>query len=257
MKFLIFIFSVVLTVPAFAKLETRLVDYQQGDVTLQGYLASDTQFKGKRPGVLVVHEWMGLNDNAKRRANMLAAMGYIAFAADIYGKGVRPKDGSEAAKMSSGYKANPELLRARVIAGLNTLKAQKNVATDKIAAIGFCFGGTTVLELARSGTPLNGVVSFHGGLASKAELDQPGIIHTKVLALHGADDPYVKHDEVDGFIKEMQKAKADWELVYLGNAVHGFSVLDAGDNTASGYAYSAQADKRAWQDMQDFLKEIF
>src|ERR1700733_7767715 len=154
-----------------AKVRNKLVEYKDGDTVLEGYLAFDDAAKGKRPGILVVHAWMGLDDNARKRADMLAGLGYVAFAADIYGKGVRPKDRDEAGKLAGKYKGDRTLLRGRVTAALAELDKQPNVDTAKTAAIGYCFGGTTVLELARSGAKLSGVVTFHGGLDSPTPAD--------------------------------------------------------------------------------------
>ncbi len=256
MKLLILALT-LMSATAMAKVETKVIEYKEGDVTLEGYLAYDTKFKGPRPGVLVVHEWMGLDGYAKSRTEQLAKLGYIAFAADIFGKGVRPATMDEAAKVSSGYKANPELWRARAVASLATLKAQKNVDGKKIAAIGYCFGGSTVLEFARAGTELNGVVSFHGNFATKLPLKGPGIVKTKVLVLHGANDPFVKQDEYEDFIEEMQKSKADWQMISYGNAVHKFSNPEAGNDPSKGFAYDKSADERSWAAMQTFFKEIF
>src|SRR4051812_21657430 len=170
-----------------AKVRGQLVEYKQGDTVFEGYLAFDDAAKGKRPGILVVHAWMGLDENAKKRADMLAGLGYVAFAADIYGKGVRPKDRDEAGKLAGKYKADRALLRTRVNAGFAELVKHPKVDTTKTAAIGYCFGGTTVIELARSGAAVNGVVSFHGGLDSPSPADGKNI-KAKVLALHGAAD---------------------------------------------------------------------
>ncbi len=248
---------ITLSSAAFAKIETKVIEYKEGNTTLEGYLAYDTKFKGPRPGVLVVHEWMGLDGYAKSRAEQLAKLGYVAFAADIFGKGVRPTTMEDAAKTSGSYKANPELWRARAVAGLETLKAQKNVDGKKIAAIGYCFGGSTVLEFARAGTELNGVVSFHGNFATKLPVKGPGIVKTKVLVLHGANDPFVKEDEYEDFIEEMQKSKADWQMISYGNAVHKFSNPEAGNDPSKGFAYDKSADERSWAAMQAFFKEIF
>jgi len=247
---------VLFTAQAWAKLESKLIEYKEGDTVLEGYLVHDTKFKGARPAVLVVHAWMGLNDYAKRRANQLAELGYIAFAADIYGKGVRPTSMEEAAKTSGSYKANNQLWRARALAGLATLKAQKNVKQDKIAAIGYCFGGSTVLEIARAGTKLNGVVSFHGNFATKMPAKE-GEIQTKILALHGANDPFIKKEEYDAFLTEMIGSKADWQMVSYSNTVHSFTELEAGNDPSKGFAYQAESDRRSWEAMKTFFKEIF
>ena len=173
-----------------AKVHGQLVEYKQGDTVFEGYLAFDDAVKTKRPGILVVHAWMGLDDNAKKRADMLAGLGYVAFAADIYGKNIRPKDRDEAAKLAGKYKADRTLLRAHVNAAYAELVKNPKVDAGKTAAIGYCFGGTTVLELARSGTPVTGVVSFHGGLDSPTPADGKNI-KAKLLVLHGGDDPFV------------------------------------------------------------------
>ena len=159
-------FAVMLSaLSAHAKLVTKIVEYKDGNTVLEGYLAYDDS-KGIKPGVLVVHDWMGLGEDTKKRTELLAGLGYVAFAADIYGKGVRPKDSAEAGKLATQYKSDIKILRGRVSAAFNLLKAQTIVNPSKLAAIGYCFGGTTVLELARSGISLAGVVSFHGGLAT-------------------------------------------------------------------------------------------
>src|SRR5580704_3790066 len=164
-----------LTSSAGAALKTQTVDYKQGDTVLEGYLSYDDAFTGKRPGILVVHEWKGLNGYAKRRADMLAQLGYVAFAADIYGKGIRPQTIAEAGALAGKYKADRALLRARVNAGLDVLKSQPNVDASQLAAIGYCFGGTAVLELGRSGADVKGIVSFHGGLSTPTPQDGKNI----------------------------------------------------------------------------------
>lgn len=239
-----------------AAIETKTVEYRQGDARLVGYLAYPKDAKGSLPGVLVVHEWLGLNDYAKRRADQLAELGYVAFAADIYGDGKIITDTKEAGKLSGSYKKDRPLLRARVAAALATLKAQPGVATDKIAAIGYCFGGTTVLELARSGVNVAGVVSFHGGLDTPAPQDARNI-RAKVLALHGADDPYVPADQVAAFENEMRQGGADWQLIAYGGAVHGFTNPANGSDNSKGAAYNAAADARSWAAMQQFFGELF
>jgi dienelactone hydrolase len=239
-----------------AKVRSKLVEYKDGDVVLEGYLAYDDAAKGKRPGVLVAHAWMGLDDNAKKRADMLAGLGYVAFAADIYGKGVRPKSRDEAGKLAGQYKGDRKLLRARVTAALAELVKQPNVDVARIAAIGYCFGGTTALELARSGAAITGVVSFHGGLDTPTPDDAKNI-KGKVLVLTGAADPSVKPDAIVAFGKEMTDAGVDWQVVAYGGAVHCFTHADAGNDPSKGCAYDAKADKRSWQAMRDFFDELF
>jgi dienelactone hydrolase len=238
-----------------AAIHTETVDYQQGGTTLEGFLAYDDSISGKRPGVLVVHQWLGLTDYEKRRATMLAQLGYIAFCADIYGKGVRPKDVSEAGGQAGKYKSDRALLRARVNAGLDVLKKNELVDTKRVAALGYCFGGTTVIELARSGADLNGVVSFHGGLDSPTPADGKNI-KCKVLALAGADDPFQKPEDLTAFESEMRDNKVDWQIVFYGGAVHAFTQPDPGFVNA-GAKYNEKADKRSWEAMKDFFGEIF
>ena len=238
-----------------AAIETKAVEYQQGDTRLVGYLAYPKEAKGPLPGVLVVHEWLGLNDYAKHRANQLAELGYVAFAADIYGDGKVVADPKEASKLSGSHKKDRPLLRARAAAALATFKAQPGVAPDQIAAIGYCFGGTTVLELARSGANVAGVVSFHGGLDTPAPQDAKNI-RAKVLALHGADDPYVPADQVAAFENEMRQGGVDWQLVAYGGAGHGFTNPANGSDNSKGAAYNAAADARSWAAMQQFVGEL-
>ena len=249
--------TVIPVAAAQAKIVTKTVEYQEGGQTLEGFLAYDDAARGKRPGVLVVHEWNGINDHTRQAARDLAALGYVAFAADIYGKGVRPSDpkasGAEATKYRGGDRKN---FRARLAAGLAELKKDPRVDGAKLAAIGFCFGGTGVLELARSGADVRGVVSFHGGLDSPAPADGKRI-KARVLALHGADDPYVAAKDLEAFEKEMRDAKIDWTLVKYGGAVHSFTNPAAGNDPSKGAAYDEKAAKRAWDEMKQFLTEIF
>ncbi|BCS54619.1 dienelactone hydrolase family protein [Geobacter sp. SVR] len=256
MKYLFLVLTMIgLAANAEAAVKTQVIEYKQGDTLLEGYLAWDDAEAGKRPGILVVHEWTGLGPYVKKRAEMLARMGYVAFAADIYGKGVRPTQ-AEAAKVAAIYKDDRNLMRERAKAGLETLKAQKQVDRNRLAAIGYCFGGTTVLELARSGADLKGTVSFHGGLATPNSADAKNITG-RVLALHGADDPFVKADEVAAFQDEMRTAGVDWQLNIYGGAVHGFTNPEAGNDNKKGAAYNEKADKRSWEAMKVFFREIF
>lgn len=241
---------------AHAEVKSRTVEYKQGETVLEGYLAWDDTVKGKRPGVLVVHEWTGLGTYAKKRADMLAQLGYVAFAADVYGKGVRPKSPQEAGAEAGKYKGNRALFRARLEAALAELKKIDLVDPKRIAAIGYCFGGTGVLELARSGADVAGVVSFHGGLDSPAPADGRNI-KGKVLALRGADDPFVPEADVAAFEREMRDAGVDWQLVSYGGAVHAFTNPDAGNDNAKGAAYNARADRRSWEAMKTFFHEVF
>ena len=252
------LFAFILATKAHEGIHTESIEYKEGDATLEGYLAYDETIKGVRPGVLIVHEWWGINDYIKRRTEQIAQLGYVAFAADIYGKGIRAKTPQEAMALAGKFRSGNDrnLLRARATAGLDVLKKDLHVDPKRIAAIGYCFGGTTVLELARSGADLAGVVSFHGGLATPNPDDAKNI-RTKVVALSGADDPSVKPDQVIAFEDEMRKAGIDWYLVSYGNAVHGFTNPENGSDNSRGAAYNEKADKRSWEVMKDFFGEIF
>lgn len=235
-----------------ADLVKKTVEYKDGDALLEGYLVYDNASQVKRPGILVVHEWMGLNDYAKSRADQLAQLGYVAFAADIYGKGIRPSTPAEAGAEAGKYKSNRPLLRERVLAGLDQLKAAPNVNTSKLAAIGYCFGGTAVLELARAGADISDVVSFHGGLSKGDVASLP--IKARILALHGADDPFVTPAEVADFEKEMASTGTRYQLIKYPGAVHGFTNPN---NTGQipGALYNAAADKASWEEMKKLFKE--
>ena len=248
--------ALVWSASAQAALRTQVVEYKQGDTVLEGYLAYDDVFTGKRPGVLVVHEWTGIGPYVKNRTEQLAKMGYVAFAADIYGKGVRPQNPEEAGAEATKYRSNRSLLRDRANAGLEVLQQQTQVDPKRIAAIGYCFGGGTVLELARSGANLAGVVSFHGNLDTPSPEDAANI-KAKVLVLHGADDPLVPDEQVQAFKAEMQQADINWQLVSYGEAVHSFTNPGAGTDPSTGVAYNRVADRRSWEDMKQFFAEIF
>jgi dienelactone hydrolase len=241
---------------ASAGIHTEEIDYKHGDTVLQGYLAYDDAAAGKRPGVLVIHEWTGHNPYARKRAEQLAGLGYVAFALDMYGKGVLAKDAKEASQKADVFKKDRALMRARAAAGLDVLRKQDRVDPKKVAAIGYCFGGTTALELARGGADLAGVVSFHGALDTPNPADARNI-KGKVLVLHGADDPFVPPDQVAAFEKEMHDANVDWQLVKYGGAVHSFTNPGAGSDVKLGAAYNKAADQRSWEAMKVFFNELF
>jgi dienelactone hydrolase len=203
----------------------------------------------------VVHEWTGLEDYSKRRAEQLAGLGYVAFAADIYGKGVRPRTVAEASAEAGKYRADRRLMRARARAGLDALKGSPGVDPSKTAAIGYCFGGGTVLELARSGAELKGVVSFHGNLDTPDPKDASNI-KARVLVLHGGADPFVPFPQVEAFEAEMEAAKVDYQLMVYGGAQHSFT-NPASDGKLTGALYDARADARSWAQMQSFFASLF
>ncbi|MDP2653598.1 MAG: dienelactone hydrolase family protein [Candidatus Omnitrophota bacterium] len=243
-----------LTAQAAIKEET--VEYKQDETVLEGFLAYDDAVEGKRPAVVIVHDWMGPGDFSEAKARDLAQMGYLALAADIYGQGVRPKDAEEAGKQAGMYKSDRALLRERAKAAYELLKGHPLAEEGKLAAMGYCFGGTTVLEMARAGLDLAGVVSFHGGLQTPSPAE-PGTVTAGILVLHGADDPHVPAEEVAAFQGEMTAAGADWQLMSYSGAVHAFTNPAAGNDNSKGAAYNEKADRRSWEAMQLFFNEIF
>jgi dienelactone hydrolase len=238
-------------------LRTEDIEYRDGSLTLRGLLACDETVEGKRPGILVVHEAWGLGDHAMDRARMLAELGYVALAADMYGDRRMAGDLPAAMELIGELRTDPAKLRARAGAAVAALKAQPNVDGSKLAAIGFCFGGTVVLELARGGADLKGVVSFHGGLQTMAPAE-PGAVTPKVLVCTGADDPMIPSAQVVDFETEMRGAGADWQVISYGGTVHSFTNPDAGKTVKlDGVAYNALADQRSWAAMRAFFDEIF
>jgi dienelactone hydrolase len=238
--------------PAMAEIKTQTVLYKDGATVLEGYVAYDDSVKGPHPGVLVVHDWTGLQDYAKTRAKQLAELGYTAFAADIYGQGVRPTDPADCGKEAGKYKGDLPLYRRRLSLALEQLQAQTGVDAQHLGAIGYCFGGTGVLELARSGAPVKAIVSFHGGLGTTLPA-QPGKVAADVLVCHGADDPFVKPAEVDAFKAEMKAAGAKMEFIAYPGAVHSFTKPEAGNDPSKGQAYNEAADKGSWKAMKEFF----
>ena len=235
---------------------SKPMEYKQGDSVLEGLSVYDDAIQGKRPAVLVVHQWKGLGDYEKKRAEMLARLGYNVLAADIYGKGIRPQTPQAAGAEAGKYKNDPALLRARVRAASEVLARHELTDPKRMAAIGYCFGGTAVLELARSGADIAGVVSFHGGLSTPSPADGKNI-KAKVLALHGADDPHVSPKEVAAFEDEMRQGGVDWQLIAYGGAVHAFTDWNAGTDNSKGAAYNERADRRSWEAMKQFFAELF
>jgi len=247
---------ILFTAPGFAAIQSKLVTYSLGATELEGYLVYDDKYKEPRPGVLVFHEWMGINEFIKKQATEIAKMGYVAFAPDIYGKNARPQNQQQAAQASSIYKNNRELMRKRAQQGLNELRATGLVNPKKIVAMGFCFGGTCALELARSGANLAGTVSFHGNL----DTPQPALaknIRGPVLVLHGADDPFAPKAQVADFEKEMKAASINYQVILYPKAVHAFTNPDAGNDPKTGAAFNPSATRKAWGEFKNFLRKVF
>ncbi|MGH8671877.1 MAG: dienelactone hydrolase family protein [Burkholderiales bacterium] len=244
---------------AFAKLIGEPVEYRANGLVMNGYLAYDSALKGKRPGVLVVHEWWGHNEYARKRARMLAGLGYTALAVDMYGGGKHTHHPDDAGKFAGEALKNLSVAKARFDGARRVLQKHPSVDARRIAAIGYCFGGTVVLEMARAGENLEGVVSFHGNLGT-AHPAEKGAVKAKVLVLNGADDPFVTQPQIDGFKKEMEAAGADYKFISYPGAKHSFTNPDA-DKFAAEFnmplAYNAEADQKSWAEMQVFFNRVF
>jgi dienelactone hydrolase len=249
--------AVMVSVAAAApvSVKSKTVDYKIGDETFEGLFVYP-QAKGKVPGVLMVHNWLGITDETKRQAERMAKLGLAVFAVDVYGKGIRAKGPQDAAPLAGTYKNNRKLFRARLLRGLEVLREQKDVDPTKIVAAGYCFGGTGVLELARAGADVAAVVSFHGGLDSPNPDDGKNI-KTRVVVLQGADDPFVKPSDIAAFQDEMRKHHVDWEMAVYGGAVHGFTDTTAGNDPKAGMAYNKNADERSFEVFTDLIGDLF
>jgi dienelactone hydrolase len=246
---------VLLASNAMGAIKTQLIEYKHGDLVLEGFLAYDDATTAKRPGIVVVHEWWGNNDYSHHRAEQLAQLGYAAFAIDMYGKGKVTTDPAKATEWSNAVKGDFKTALARAQLGFDQLKSQPMVDATKMSAIGYCFGGSVVLHMARNNFPLAGVVSFHGDLSPGPT--PAASIASKILVCHGADDTFVPQTAVTSFIEEMKKANANYQINEYSGSVHAFTNPDAGKFNIPGIAYNKQADERSWKAMQDFFKEIF
>ena len=241
---------------AIAEIVRIPVDYRQGDTHLEGLLVYDNSITTPRPGVLVFPEWWGLNDYPKQRAQQLAQLGYVAMAADMYGDDKVTDSAPEATKLMTGVKGDLDLLRGRAQAALDVLAKDSHVDASRIAAIGYCFGGTVALELARSGAPIIGVVSFHGGLDTARPGDAANI-KGKILVCTGGDDAFVPPSQVQAFEDEMRQGHVDWQVLVYGGAHHAFTNPAADSHHIPNIAYNADADRRSWAAMKGFFEEIF
>jgi dienelactone hydrolase len=240
---------------AHAEVKTKAIEYKDGDTVLTGVLAWDDAATGKRPGVLVVHEWWGLNDYAKSRAEKLAAEGYVAFALDMYGDNKVTKHPEEAGTWMKQITGNIETWTRRAQLGLDVLKSQDSVDASKTAAIGYCFGGATVMQMAYAGADVDAVASFHGSLPPAPE--SVTSIGPRVLVAHGRDDAFIPADRIDAFQKGLDRAKAKWEMTIYSGTRHGFTNPGAGEYGMDNLAYNETADKHSWASMMRLFGEVF
>lgn len=258
-KLLPILFLILFSLPAWAEIQTREIIYQVNDSEFTGYLAYDDSIKGKRPGVLVVHEWWGHNEYARKRARMLAELGYTAFALDMYGSGKLADHPDSAKAFMQAVTGNFEVMKARFMAGLNILKEQSTVDDERIAAIGYCMGGGISLGMARAGVDIAGIVVFHGSLGTETPA-KPGDIKAEIRVFTGADDPYVPAEQVKAFEAEMDAAGVRYQLISYPGAKHSFTNPDAnrfGTQFEMPLAYNAAADRDSWRQMQAFFRRIF
>lgn len=236
----------------------KTVTYNDGETVLEGWWEpARCELKDSAPVVLIVHQWMGLTDYERMRASKLADKCYNAFAIDMYGQGVRPTSKDEARTQSSIYKDDPDLARGRLVAALDFARMQTGVDEHKVAAFGYCFGGSMVLELARSGADVSGVVSFHGGLSTKAPVTVPGVVKSAVQVHNGAEDIAVSDEDISTFKAEMDAAGVVWQFNEYADAVHAFTQPKSGDDPSDNIAYNKSADIRSWAAALAFLEEIF
>ena len=241
---------------ATAVMHQEPISYEDGDVELKGYLFWDDAFTGKRPGVLVAHEWWGLNDYAKLRAEMLAETGYVAFAADMYGAGKITRDADEARGWMQQISSNQEAWQRRASLALEQLKAHPKVDAERLAAIGYSFGGATVMQMVYAGADLAGVVSFHGALPP-ATPEQAAKVKARVLVAHGDADGFVPAERIQAFKRALSQANVDWEMDIYGGAKHSFTNPYADGYGMEGLAYQEEADRRSWLRALAFLEDIF
>jgi dienelactone hydrolase len=259
MQRLLLVLLVVWSGFASAALKQEEVSYKSGDTEMKGYLVYDDKFSGKRPGVLVVHEWWGHNEHARNRARMLAEAGYTALAVDMYGDGKTADHPDDAGKFAGAVKQNMAAAKARFEAALKLLKEQPSVDPKRTAAIGYCFGGGIVLEMARMGVDLDAVVSFHGSLGTANPAKQ-GQIKARILVANGENDPFVKPEQIEAFMKEMDAAGASYKFINYPGAMHSFTNPGADANGKKfnlPLAYNEAADKASWQEMLDLFHEVF
>ena len=251
--------GLLITTATHAEIITKEIDYKQGETVMKGMVAYDSNIQGKRPGVLIVHEWWGHNKHSRDRAKMLAQEGYVAFAVDMYGDRQTADHPEDAGKFASAVGGNLPLAKARFEAAITTLKGQPNVEATKLAAMGYCFGGGIVLKMARLGVELKGVSSFHGSIGTKTPAKK-GDIRTRIRVFNGAADPFVKADQIEALKNEMNNAGVDFEFVNYANVIHSFTNPDAnaiGNKFGLPLEYNSEADKDSWQRNLEFFEDIF
>lgn len=239
-----------------AAVVTKTVEYKSNDKVFEGVFITPEKSAHKRPLIVMVHNWMGVSDETRKQAERFAELGYDVFAADIYGKGIRPQDAKAAGEQATIYKTDRALFRERLNLALSTALAQPQVDKQKVAVVGYCFGGTGALELARSGAKLKAAISFHGGLDSPAPADGKNI-KAKVLALHGEDDPYVPAKDVAAFEDEMKANHVSYQLIKYPHAVHSFTDKGAGTDNSKGAAYNEAADLQSFEEAKKLLATSF
>jgi dienelactone hydrolase len=237
----------------FAEIKTQTIEYKHDGTTMKGYLAFEDSVSAVRPGVLVVHEWWGLNDYAKNRAVELAKLGYVAFCPDMYGDGKTTEHPKEAGEMATLVRKNVKAWQGRAQAGLEVLKKQVQVDGTKIAAIGYCFGGSTCLQLAYTGADLAAVVTFHAALPAPTD-EEAKSVKAKILVCHGADDFFISKESISAFKGALEKGKVSLDFQAYPGAVHSFTVTGADKKEIKGMAYHEEADKKSWQQMKDLFK---
>ena len=242
---------------ALAAVKTKQIEYKQGDTTLQGFVAYDTAARGKRPGVLVVHEWWGHNEHARNQAVRLARAGYVGFALDLYGKGKVASHPDDAKKFMEQAIKDPGVVGARFNAAIEALKKQPGVDPDKIGAIGYCFGGAVILEMARSGADLDAVGVFHGPLVAHGPPAQKGKVKARILVQTGGADSMVPKEQVAAFAKEMKAAGANFRVITYPKAKHSFTNPTADKVGMPALGYDAEVDKKSWSELTAFLKQAF
>jgi dienelactone hydrolase len=247
---------VVPATSALAEVKTREVEYKQGDTALQGYFAWDDAVKGKRPGVIVVHEWWGHNQHARRQAERLAKAGYAAFALDMFGKGKVATHPADAQAFAAEATKDPAVTKARFDAAVAVLKKDKHVDPEKIGAIGYCFGGGVVLAMAREGEDLDAVATFHGALATNHPAEK-GMVHPRILVMTGEDDPFAPAEQVAAFEEEMKAAGANYEIIRFPGVKHSFTNPDAASYGMDALKYDADADAKSWEAMLKMFAEVF